>query len=77
MASYLFIHHSLGKFVENYGATPFHYANIAMKNGEVRLDYMGSSIVMASLSSFSCKLEDHWLIPEHLVEKSDCKCDYK
>ena len=44
-----------------------------MKNGEVRLDYMGSSIVMASLSSFSCKLEDHWLIPEHLSEQTSCE----
>eukprot|EP00111_Clytia_hemisphaerica_P008655 TCONS_00025304-protein len=59
-----------GKFVENYGDTPFHYANIAMSKGEVRLDYMGSSIVMASLSSFSCKLEDHWLIPENLSEQN-------
>lgn len=64
---------NIGKFVENFGETPFHCANIAMRNGEIRLDYMGSSIVMASLTSFRCKLEDHWLIPESMSEQTSGK----
>ena len=59
--------------MENFGETPFHCANIAMRNGEIRLDYMGSSIVMASLTSFRCKLEDHWLIPESMSEQTSGK----
>ena len=53
-----------GNFEENFGENPSHLASVSLKGAETRLDYMGSCILMATLSGFKCNLEDIWQLPK-------------
>ena len=52
----------LGCFGDTIDSVPEHHATVSLRCGEIRIDYMGSSIVMATLTSFTTKLEDTWNI---------------
>ena len=66
----------LGCFSDTIDSVPEHHANVSLRCGEIRIDYMGSSIVMASLTSFTTKVEDTWNIGKvnnNLHGMSTCK----
>jgi len=54
--------HASGRFENGIDELPKHLSNVSMRCGEVRIDYMGSSILMATLSSFTANVEDEWTL---------------
>ncbi|XP_065669615.1 bridge-like lipid transfer protein family member 1 isoform X3 [Hydra vulgaris] len=60
---------AIGKFSENIKDIVSHKASLIMKSAEIRLDYMGSCIIMTSLSLFKLKLDDEW--PFKLIGSPD------
>ena len=50
----------VGRFSENINEAVSHKANLTIKSAEIRLDYMGSCIIMTSLSLFKVKLDNEW-----------------
>ncbi len=53
-----------GRFEESLGQNPAHNATVMMKGAELRVDYMGSCILMATLSGFKSGLHDDWVLPQ-------------
>jgi hypothetical protein len=52
------------EFAENLGFIPNHSVASTVKSLELRLDYMGASIIMAFLYTLKLKLNDEWVIPQ-------------
>eukprot|EP00794_Sanderia_malayensis_P007184 gene7184-7990_t len=58
-----------GKFDENLGCNPSHIARVMMKGAELRVDYMGSCILMGTLSAFRSELNDNWILPDQEIDE--------
>jgi len=59
-----------GIFRENLEEDPSHRASVTVRGIETRLDYMGSCILMATLSGFTFEMNDKWLFSKPQDEKS-------
>ena len=53
-----------GNFEENLGSLPVHLGSVGMRVAEVRLDYMGSCILMGTISGFNSNMHDTWVLPD-------------
>ena len=54
---------------EDPGITPDHRVGVKLNAIELKLDYMGSSVLMNRLSALSMELADEWIVDTSLVDK--------
>lgn len=55
--------------IEEPGSNPSHNCGLSLNAVELRLDYMGTSMLMARISNLSVALKDEWMahiMPTHL-----------